>query len=198
LVKRIFDIVFSLLGLIILSPLFIIVSIAIMIDGRGGVLYRQVRVGLNCTRFVVLKFRTMHLNANTELGLTIGNDDERITKPGKFLRRFKIDELPQLYNVLKGEMSFVGPRPEVPKYVALYTERQMKVLSVKPGITDYASIKFRDENELLARALLPEEYYIKEVMPYKLGLNLFYVKNQSFILDIKLISKTVIFIFVKS
>ncbi len=130
------------------------------------------------------------------LNLTIGNHDVRITRLGKLLRRFKLDELPQLFNVLIGEMSLVGPRPEVPKYVAMYNEKQRNVLTVRPGITDYASIKFRNENALLAKAQNPEQYYIEEVMPLKLGLNLFYLKNQSFILDIKLIMKTIIFIFV--
>jgi lipopolysaccharide/colanic/teichoic acid biosynthesis glycosyltransferase len=198
LVKRIFDIFVSLLGLIILSPLFLIIAILIVIDSKGGVFYRQLRAGLNNKGFYVMKFRTMKTGSDSKLNITIGNNDARITRIGKFIRRLKIDELPQLLNVLKGEMSLVGPRPEVPKYVAMYNEKQMKVLTVKPGITDYASIKFRNENELLARAENPEQYYIDEVMPHKLGLNLFYVKNQSLILDLKLIFKTVIFIFVKS
>lgn len=138
----------------------------------------------------------MQAASDTLLNLTIGNHDVRITRLGKLLRRFKLDELPQLFNVLIGEMSLVGPRPEVPKYVAMYNEKQRNVLTVRPGITDYASIKFRNENALLAKAQNPEQYYIEEVMPLKLGLNLFYLKNQSFILDIKLIMKTIIFIFV--
>ena len=136
------------------------------------------------------------MNSDKHLKLTVGNNDQRITRCGKFLRKFKLDELPQLINVLKGEMSFVGPRPEVQKYVAMYNENQMQVLTVKPGITDYASIKFRNENELLAAAPEPEEYYIREVMPQKLALNLDYINNQSFILDIKLIFKTIVLIFV--
>lgn len=194
--KRLFDIVFSLLGLFILSPVLILTAIAIRLDSKGRVLYRQVRVGLNEVPFKVIKFRTMQAASDTLLNLTIGNHDVRITRLGKLLRRFKLDELPQLFNVLIGEMSLVGPRPEVPKYVAMYNEKQRNVLTVRPGITDYASIKFRNENALLAKAQNPEQYYIEEVMPLKLGLNLFYLKNQSFILDIKLIMKTIIFIFV--
>jgi lipopolysaccharide/colanic/teichoic acid biosynthesis glycosyltransferase len=197
LAKRFFDIVFSALGLIILSPVFLLIAIAIILESRGAAIYKQLRVGLNNKGFILFKFRTMKTNSDKNLQLTVGNNDTRITKLGRFLRRFKIDELPQLYNVLKGEMSFVGPRPEVPKYVSLYTASQMQVLSVKPGITDYASIKFRNENELLAKSDSPEEYYIKELMPHKLGLNLFYVKHQSFLLDMKLIFKTIILIFVK-
>lgn len=140
----------------------------------------------------------MHQRAAQGLSITIGNNDARITKIGKVLRKYKLDELPQLWNVLLGEMSFVGPRPEVPRYVEMYNAEQLEVLSVKPGITDYASIKYRNENELLAKADNPEQFYIDEVMPAKLRLNMFYVKNQSFLLDIKLIVKTLVFIFVKS
>ncbi|MCX6190201.1 MAG: sugar transferase [Bacteroidetes bacterium] len=194
--KRLFDIFFSLLGLMVLLPFFLVIALAIMLDSRGSILYQQVRVGLNGCHFKVLKFRTMQMQSDGVLNITVGTHDSRITRLGKVLRRFKLDELPQLVNVFWGEMSFVGPRPEVPKYVALYTPKQLQVLQVKPGITDYASIKYRNENALLAKASNPEQYYIDEVMPIKLGLNLFYVKNQSFILDIKLIIKTVIFIFV--
>jgi len=178
-------------------PLVFIVAF-IVFESKGGVFYKQVRVGRFGKTFKLIKFRTMRENSDKGLKITVGNNDSRITKSGKFLRRYKIDELPQLYNILKGEMSFVGPRPEVPKYVAMYDERQLKVLSIRPGITDYASIKFRNENELLSKAEDPEKYYITEVMPHKLGLNLYYLKTQSFILDIKLILRTLIYIFVKN
>ncbi len=196
--KRIFDIVFSLFGLIILIPIFILVSVFIILESRGGVFYRQLRIGQYQKGFRLLKFRTMHQRTAQGLSITIGNNDARITKIGKVLRKYKLDELPQLWNVLLGEMSFVGPRPEVPRYVEMYNAEQLEVLSVKPGITDYASIKYRNENELLAKAEYPEQFYIDEVMPAKLRLNMFYVKNQSFLLDIKLIVKTLVFIFVKS
>lgn len=196
--KRIFDIVFSLLGLIVLIPIFILVSVFIVLESRGGVFYRQLRIGQYQKGFRLLKFRTMHQRSAQGLSITIGNNDARITKIGKVLRKYKIDELPQLWNVLLGEMSFVGPRPEVPRYVEMYNPEQLEVLSVKPGITDYASIKYRNENELLAKAENPEQFYIDEVMPSKLRLNMFYVKNQSFLLDIKLIVKTIVFIFVRS
>jgi lipopolysaccharide/colanic/teichoic acid biosynthesis glycosyltransferase len=198
LAKRLFDIVCSLLGLIVLSPLLLLVSVVVTLDSRGGVLFRQVRVGRDNKHFVLFKFRTMKVQPEHGLKLTVGNNDSRITRVGKVLRKFKIDELPQLINVFTGEMSLVGPRPEVPKYVAMYNEEQMKVLAVKPVITDYASIKFRNENELLAKAEDPEQYYIDVVMPEKLALNSYYVKNRSFLLDIKLIFKTAILIFVKT
>ena len=196
--KRIFDIVFSLFGLIILIPIFILVSVFIILESKGGVFYSQLRIGQYQKGFRLLKFRTMHQRTTQGLSITIGNNDARITKIGKVLRKYKLDELPQLWNVLLGEMSFVGPRPEVPRYVEMYNAEQLEVLSVKPGITDYASIKYRNENELLAKAEYPEQFYIDEVMPAKLRLNMFYVKNQSFLLDIKLIVKTLVFIFVKS
>ena len=179
-------------------PIFILVSVFIVLESRGGVFYRQLRIGQYQKGFRLLKFRTMHQRTTQGLSITIGNNDARITKIGKVLRKYKIDELPQLWNVLLGEMSFVGPRPEGPRYVEMYNAEQLEVLSVKPGITDYASIKYRNENELLAKANNPEQFYIDEVMPAKLRLNMFYVKNQSFLLDIKLIVKTVVFIFVKS
>lgn len=196
--KRLFDIFFSLLGLTVLAPVFIVVSLLIKSTGKGDVFYKQLRIGYGRKPFHVFKFRTMKPASDITLNLTIGNSDARITATGRYLRRFKIDELPQLYNVLKGEMSFVGPRPEVPKYVAMYTEEQLQVLTVKPGITDYASIRFRNENELLAKATNPEQFYINEVMPVKLALNMDYVKRQSVFLDVKLIVLTVFFIFVKS
>jgi lipopolysaccharide/colanic/teichoic acid biosynthesis glycosyltransferase len=188
--KRIFDFIASFLGIVILSPLFFIVSILILITSRGGVFFVQERVGKNGKTFKILKFRSMVTDAEKK-GMQITTDqDNRITKIGKLIRKTKIDELPQLFNVLAGNMSFVGPRPEVPKYVELYTEEQRKVLSVKPGITDLASIEFRNENDMLKEQEDPEKKYIEEIMPAKLELNLVYIEKKSFFYDIKLIFKT--------
>lgn len=197
-VKRIVDFIFALLGLVILIPSFALIAIVINQDSKGGIIYKQVRVGLNRRNFKVWKFRTMYTMSDKVLNLTVGNNDLRITKVGLWLRKYKLDELPQLVNVLVGDMSFVGPRPEVVKYVDLYSEEQLQVLSMKPGITDLASIRYSNENELLASVKDPENYYINVLMPEKLNLNLFYIRNQSLLLDIKLIIKTIIFIFVKS
>ncbi len=197
-VKRIVDFIFALLGLVILIPSFALIAIVINQDSKGGIIYKQVRVGLNRRNFKVWKFRTMYTMSDKVLNLTVGNNDLRITKVGLWLRKYKLDELPQLVNVLVGDMSFVGPRPEVVKYVDLYSEEQLQVLSMKPGITDLASIRYSNENELLASVEDPENYYINVLMPEKLNLNLFYIRNQSLLLDIKLIIKTIIFIFVKS
>jgi lipopolysaccharide/colanic/teichoic acid biosynthesis glycosyltransferase len=174
---RIFDLVFSFLGIILLSPLFLIISIFILIDSKGGVFYKQIRVGKDNIDFTLLKFRTMVSDSDKKGLLTIGAKDNRITKIGFFLRKYKLDELPQLINVLKGEMSFVGPRPEVRKYVNLYSDYQIKVLSVRPGITDISSIKFFNENEILAKSDNPEKTYIDEIMPYKIELNFEYINN---------------------
>ncbi|MDK2901607.1 MAG: hypothetical protein PWR14_511 [Thermosediminibacterales bacterium] len=190
--KRIFDIVFSLLGLIVLLPVFLIITIVIKMDSKGPVFFKQVRVGKDGKKFKILKFRTMVIDAEKKgMQITVGRDS-RITKSGYFLRKFKLDELPQLINVLLGDMSFVGPRPEVPKYVAMYDENQKSVLKVKPGITDIASIEYRDENILLAQSDEPEKTYIEEVMPRKLELNCQYIRNISVVYDIRLILKTVI------
>lgn len=189
--KRIFDFFASLFGLIFLSPLFIAVSLAIVCTSRGGVFFKQTRVGKNGKPFKIYKFRTMVQNAESKgMQITVG-DDARVTKVGRILRKTKIDELPQLINVLKGNMSLVGPRPEVPKYVALYNDEQKKVLSVKPGITDLASIEYKDENSLLESGDNPEEKYINEIMPAKLALNLQYLQNRGFFYDIKLIFLTI-------
>jgi len=193
--KRLFDIFFSIIGLVLLSPLFIVVALCIVIDSKGNVFYTQKRVGLNNKDFVLLKFRTMTLNAEHRGLLTIGNKDLRITKIGYYLRKFKIDELPQLMNVLIGNMSLVGPRPEVRKYVDMYNTEQLMVLNVKPGITDFASIAYINESELLATANDPEQLYIEKVMPEKLKLNLNYIKEQGFSTDIKIIFKTLKSIF---
>src|ERR1017187_10181373 len=188
--KRLSDILFSFFGILILSPLFIVFSILILFDSKGGVFYRQIRVGKGSKDFLLFKFRTMYLNSDSKGLLTVGSRDNRITRYGHFLRKYKLDELPQLFNVLIGDMSLVGPRPEVRKYVNMYTEEQLKVLSIKPGKTDYASIKYSNESELLGNANDPEAVYVKEIMPEKLKLNLYYIENQSFITDLKIILDT--------
>ena len=174
---RLFDILFSVLGLILLSPIFIVLYIIIRTGSKGGAFYVQERIGKDGKPFMLYKFRTMHVGADSEGLLTSGKDDNRITRVGYFLRKTKIDELPQLLNVLKGDMSLVGPRPEVRKYVDLYTEEQRKVLSVRPGITDYASIEYVNENELLSKASDPDRVYIEEVMPDKIKLNMKYLEH---------------------
>lgn len=189
---RLLDLIFSVIGLIILSPLFLLVMLWIVIDSRGPVFYRQVRVGRNGIDFRLFKFRSMRVNADKAGLLTVGGRDNRITNAGYYLRKFKIDELPQLLNVLKGEMSLVGPRPEVRKYVDLYTPDQQKVLQVRPGITDMASIAYKNENELLAKSADPEKTYIEEVMPEKLKLNMVYINDPSLINYLKIIVKTII------
>ena len=191
-IKRIFDIVCSGLGLIILSPFLLFVAIRIKMDSDGPVFFKQIRVGEKGREFKILKFRTMVVDAE-KLGrqITVGNDS-RITKIGAFLRKYKIDELPQLINVFKGDMSLVGPRPEVPRYVNMYTEEQRKVLDVKPGITDLASIRYRDENELLGQAENPDEFYINTIMPDKLALNMEYINKSNVFLDIYIILKTIL------
>lgn len=185
-ITRLFDIIFSLLTLIILLPLFFIFSLLIIINSKGPVFYLQKRVGKNGKLFNLIKFRTMYINADKQGFLTVGND-KRITSVGKFLRKYKLDELPQFINVLLGHMSIVGPRPEVPKYVALYNERQKQVLTVKPGITDYSSLVYFEESNELSKTTNPEEYYIKVIMPHKINLSLKYIENKTFWFDIKII-----------
>jgi len=188
--KRIFDLFFSAVGLVILSLLFLLIAILIKLDSKGPIFFKQERIGLKGKVFDIYKFRTMFVNAEREdKQITIGLDP-RITRLGRILRKFNLDELPQLINILKGEMSLVGPRPEVPKYVKLYSEEQRKVLSVKPGMTDYASIKFNKENEILAGSPHPENDYAKKIMPQKIILNLKYINNRSILLDFKLILRT--------
>ena len=189
-IKRIFDIVFSFAGLILLSPVLIVIAILIRFDSKGPVLYKQTRVGRNNKDFKLLKFRTMNPDSDSKGLLTVGGRDPRITKTGYYLRKFKLDEFPQLINVLYGEMSFVGPRPEVRKYVDLYTEDQKRVLNVSPGITDVASIKYKNENELLEKAEDPEKYYIEKIKPDKIKLNLEYINERSFFKDFKVILRT--------
>ena len=188
--KRLFDIVASGLGLIVLSPLFLILAIWIKLDSKGPVFYRQVRVGRNNIDFRIFKFRSMRVGADKGSLVTIGGHDPRITKSGYFIRKFKFDELPQLINVFLGDMSLVGPRPEVRHYVDYWTPEQMHVLDVRPGITDPASIKFRNENELMEKAEDPEKYYIEVIMQEKIRLYLEYVENHSFFYDLGLIFKT--------
>jgi len=188
--KRSFDIFFSFFGLIILSPIFLLIFVLVKTDSKGPVIYKQTRVGKDGKDFSVLKFRSMKQDSESKGLLTVGGKDPRITKTGYFIRKYKLDELPQIINVLKGEMSFVGPRPEVRKYVLLYDEVQKKVLNVKPGITDVASIKYRNENELLEGSDDPESFYIKEIMPVKLKMNLEYINDRSFFKDIKVILNT--------
>tara|TARA_R110000737_G_scaffold53677_1_gene75434 strand:- start:1401 stop:1988 length:588 start_codon:yes stop_codon:yes gene_type:complete len=189
--KRIFDFLFALIGILILLPLFILISVFIKVDSSEPIFYKQIRVGKNNKDFKLLKFRTMASGSDKKGLITVGNNDSRITKPGAFLRKYKLDELPQLINVLIGDMSLVGPRPEVRKYVSLYTEKQLNVLSVKPGITDIASIKFSNENELLKGQDEPEKFYIETIMPEKLELNLEYINKMSFFYDLRLILMTI-------
>ncbi|MCD4747364.1 MAG: sugar transferase [Bacteroidales bacterium] len=190
--KKIFDIAFSLLGLILFSPLFLIFSILITIDSKGEIFFKQIRVGKNNKDFYLYKFRSMCNNAYKQGLLTVGLKDDRITYIGRFLRKYKLDELPQLLNIIRGDMSFVGPRPEVRKYVELYNDKQKKVLSVKPGLTDFASIEFINENEILGKTFNPEKVYIKEIMPAKLELNLKYIAEKNFATDLKIIFKTIL------
>ena len=188
--KRIFDIVASGIGLILLSPLFVILAIWIKCDSIGPVFYKQVRVGRNNMDFQLFKFRSMRVGSDKKGLITVGGHDPRITRSGYYIRKYKLDEFPQLINVFKGEMSLVGPRPEVRKYVDMYTEEQMHVLDVRPGITDLASIRYRNENELLERVNDPDKYYVEVIMPDKLRINLEYVARHSFTFDIRLIFQT--------
>jgi lipopolysaccharide/colanic/teichoic acid biosynthesis glycosyltransferase len=188
--KRVFDVIASGLGLIVLSPLFLILAIWIKLDSQGPVFYRQVRVGYKNKDFRIFKFRSMRVGADKGSLVTIGGRDPRVTRSGYWIRKFKLDELPQLINVFIGDMSLVGPRPEVRHYVDYWTPEQMHVLDVRPGITDPASIKFRNENELMEQADDPEKYYIEVIMQEKIKLYLEYVDNHSFWGDIGLIFKT--------
>lgn len=188
--KRIFDVTASGLGLLLLSPLFLIVAIWIRLDSPGPVFYRQTRVGRYNKNFRLLKFRSMRVGSDKKGLITVGGRDPRVTRSGYYIRKYKLDELPQLINVFKGDMSLVGPRPEVRKYVDLYTPEQLHVLDVRPGITDMASIRYRNENELLEQAADPEQFYRDTVMQDKLRINLEYVSDHSFFKDIKIILMT--------
>jgi lipopolysaccharide/colanic/teichoic acid biosynthesis glycosyltransferase len=189
--KRLFDIIFSIIILLLGLPFFIIISILILFDGDINIFFIQERIGKNKIPFKLYKFRSMKTNSEKNGQITIGAKDSRITNIGYYLRKYKIDEFPQLLNVLMGHMSIVGPRPEVDKYVKLYSNEQNQILSVKPGLTDLASISYFEENKLLGESDNPEETYINEVMPEKIKLSLEYIDNQSFINDIKIILSTI-------
>ncbi|MFA4181044.1 sugar transferase [Xylanibacter rodentium] len=176
---RLFDIFFSVLGMIALSPVFFIIYVMIRIESKGGGFYCQERVGKDGAGFRLLKFRSMRIGADRQGLITIGGHDSRITRVGYFIRKYKIDELPQLFNVLKGDMSLVGPRPEVRKYTDMYTDEQRRVLSIRPGITDYASIKYADENVILGQADDPDKVYVEQIMPDKIRLNMRYIENHN-------------------
>ena len=180
------------IALLILSPLFLLIIIWIKTDSNGPVFYRQQRVGLGGRLFWLFKFRTMRPASDREGLLTVGGRDPRVTRAGYFLRKYKLDELPQLWNILKGDMSIVGPRPEVEKYVKLYTETQRKVLLVKPGLTDLASLRYFEESNLLAQSPDPEQTYIREIMPAKLELNREYILRQSLGMDLRIIVRTLL------
>ena len=188
--KRIFDILSSTCAIFILAPFFVFIAILIRIDSKGPIIYRQKRVGKGNKDFYLNKFRTMVTDADKKGQLTVGMRDSRITKMGYFLRKYKLDEFPQLINVLNGEMSIVGPRPEVRKYVNLYNEKQLRVLNALPGLTDTASLTYINENEILGKAENPEKTYIEEVMPAKLEMNLQYIEKQNLKTDIDLIFQT--------
>lgn len=188
--KRIFDILISLVILTVFFPFGLCIAILIAVSSRGGVFYLQERVGKNSVPFQLFKFRTMQVNSDKQGQLTVGMRDTRITRIGYFLRKFKLDEFPQFLNVLRGDMSIVGPRPEVKKYVDLYTDDQKWVLSVKPGITDFASLEYFKENELLGKSENPEKTYIEEIMPAKLELNKKYASNPTLSTDIRIVWRT--------
>jgi lipopolysaccharide/colanic/teichoic acid biosynthesis glycosyltransferase len=188
-IKRIFDFISSFFFLLFFFPFFFLISILVRIDSKGPIFFTQIRVGKNSKDFLLLKYRTMRVAQENSSLITVGNDS-RITNIGNFLRKYKLDELPQLINILKGDMSIVGPRPEVRKYVDMYSPAQLEVLTVKPGLTDPASIKFSNESELLGKAENPENYYIQELMPAKIELSLNYIRTQTFLTDLKIILKT--------
>lgn len=188
---RFFDLVGSLLGLILFSPFFLFIALWIKLDSNGPVIYKQIRVGKNGKDFNLLKFRSMRIGSDKRGLLTIGKNDSRITNSGSFIRKYKLDEMPQLVNVLLGQMSLVGPRPEVRKYVDLYNEEQKKVLSVRPGLTDYASIKYSNENEILNRYKDPEKAYIEFIMQEKIELSIEYISDRTIINYFKIIYLTI-------
>lgn len=190
-VKRIFDIIFSLLGIFLLSPLFLVISICIISDSKGEVFFVQKRVGQFGREFKLIKFRTMHEDSERHGKLTMGYRDHRITRIGKILRKFKIDELPQLFNVITGSMSLVGPRPEVMDHVVHYNSEEMKVLEVKPGLTDYGSLQFIHESDLLDESDKPEKLYLERILPEKLKLNLEYINKRNLMTDMSIILKTI-------
>ena len=193
--KRVFDIIFSICGLMLLSPLLISVAVVIKVNDRGPVFYRGLRVGLHGKLFRMIKFRTMVVDAEKVGGSSTSSDDPRITNVGKFLRKYKLDELPQLMNVLKGDMSIVGPRPEVKYYVDMFTEEEKAILSVRPGITDWASLWNPDEGEILKGSPDPDRDYLEKIRPEKIRFQLKYVREQSFLTDMKIIFQTLWVIF---
>ncbi|NOR86968.1 MAG: sugar transferase [Bacteroidales bacterium] len=190
--KYLTDTLFSLIAVIVLLPMILVITLIIWVEGGGCIIFKQQRVGKINQLFTLYKFRTMNPKSESGGLLTVGGRDKRITKSGYYLRKYKLDELPQLFNIIKGDMSIVGPRPEVEKYVALYSDEQMKVLEVKPGLSDYASLEYINENEILSQSLDPEKTYIEEIMPAKLRLNLKYIEDQSFLVDMKIITKTIL------
>ena len=191
-IKRLFDIIFSFFGLIFLFPLLIIIALLIKIESKGPVFYLQKRVGKHNKDFKIFKFRTMFIGSDKKGLLTLGDKDPRVTKTGYILRKYKLDEFPQLINVLIGNMSFVGPRPEVRKYINYYTKEDLMILSVKPGITDYASIEFRDEAELLKATNNPEKLYLESILPQKIALNKKYINSKNLLIDLNIIFKTIL------
>jgi lipopolysaccharide/colanic/teichoic acid biosynthesis glycosyltransferase len=195
--KRLFDVLVSLAALAALSPLLLVLAAAVACDGRGGALFVQRRIGRHGKPFGLIKFRTMKPGAEKAGQLTVGSGDARITATGRFLRKYKLDELPQLLNVLAGTMSLVGPRPEVPRYVARYDEKQRGVLAVRPGLSDYASIEFADENDRLAAAADPEREYVERILPRKLELGLRYIREQSFWTDLRILARTFRVVFIR-
>ena len=192
--KRFFDFLFSIIVLIFFFPIGVLISTCIIFGSKGGIFYKQERVGKDGTLFYLLKFRSMYVNSAVKGSLTVG-DDTRITRVGSLIRKVKLDEFPQFLNVLIGDMSIVGPRPEVSEFVALYSDEQRKVLSVRPGITDEASLAYFEESKLLATSTDPKKTYIEEIMPAKIAINLAYLENRSLLADCKVIGKTILRIF---
>jgi len=192
---RLFDVILSAIALLIFLPFLLLIALLIVFESKGSPLFLFNRVGKNGQEFILWKFRSMYIGAEKKGFLTVGHRDARVTRTGYFIRKYKLDEVPQLINVLKGDMSLVGPRPEVKKYVDLYSPEQRIVLSIKPGITDYASIKYRHENEILANSKEPEKTYIEEILPEKIQLNKIYIQNQSLKQYFKIIGLTMVNIF---
>jgi len=189
-IKRLFDILLAVLSIIIISPFFIIIGLIVGLTSRGCIFYRQIRVGKDEKYFHIIKFRTMVSGADKKgLSITVGKD-KRVTKVGKILRKVRLDEIPQLFNILIGQMSFVGPRPEVPRYVELYNDEQKNILKVRPGMTDYAAICFKNENELLAKCDDPEKEYIENIMPVKIKYSMKYIEKMNVFTDIKILALT--------
>ena len=195
--KRILDIIFSISLLIALLPLFLIIIFLINLETKGGAFYTQIRVGKFNANFKIIKFRSMYAGADLKGYLTVGDKDARITKVGYFLRKYKLDELPKLINILKGEMSFVGPRPEVRQFIDLLDKDQLEMLSVRPGLTDFASLKYVNESEILRESDDPERKYIEDILPEKVRLGIDYIKKSNLYLDIKLVFMTIYQIAIK-